>query len=280
MRDSTSLTTGRLIATLSLLAVAASAQATVYVDGTTELLSSHAAGTVDLGAHLPSYIGPTVAEGNGTALDGTRVYFYDVNDPAGLAGSTAAANFNLLVWQFTAPKDTVRLYTHQDHYGGGAIGDSLAPEVLEYSVFGCNSGGVLDHCKNAANWSLLSDPVSWVLDGTNPIYTFNGTAAAAIFRGGSAEYGLVNAYVQDYTFASKYDFFAIRGSSIAMKANTADPELDAMAAFNRREVPEIPGDVPVPGVPEPSTYAMLFAGLFAVGIAARRRRAGTTPDAS
>jgi hypothetical protein len=273
MHDSYPQTLVRLTATLSLLAACASAQATVYVNGTSELLSSHPAGAVELGTHLPSYIGPTVNEGNGTALDGTRVYFYDVNDPAGLAGASAMANLNLLVWQFTAPKDTVRLYTHQDHYSGGPIGNALAPEVLEYSIFGCNSGNVANRCKTAANWTMLSDPVSWVLDGTNPVYTFSGTPAAAIFRAGSAEFGVVNAYVQDYTFGAQYDFFAIRGSSIAMQANTADPELDAMAAFNRKDVPEIPGDVPVPGIPEPETYVLMLAGLVAVGLAARRRRA-------
>jgi hypothetical protein len=250
------------VAGLALLHVPHAA-ATIYVDGESPLLSGYPAGTFDLGTHLPNYIGPTVTEGNGTALDGTRVYFYDVDDPAGVTGASASANFNLLVWHFSAPKDTVRLYTHQDHYGGGPVGNALAPEVLEYSVWGCKSS-VSGDCKAAAGWTLLSDPVSWTLNADgNPIYHFNGTAASVIYRGGSSEFHLVNAYVQDYTLADSYDYFAIRGSSIAMQANTADPELDAMAAFNRVDVP--------PPVPEPSGGLLMGAGLAALAWGARRR---------
>jgi hypothetical protein len=230
-----------------------------------------------LGAHLPNYIGGTVGNAaEGTALDGNRVYIYDVNDPAGLSGASASnpANFNLLVWQFTAPKDSVRLYTHQDHFSGtfGGTGDFSPAETLEYSVWGCKSGGVAGACTSQASWTLLSDPSAWVLgaDG-KPTYSFNGTAAATIYRGGSAEFGLTNAYVQDFTLSDAYDFFAIRGSSIAMQANTADPELDAMVAFNRADVPDLPVDPVVPGIPEPSTWALMALGLGGVLLRKRSR---------
>ena len=244
------------------LTVGAFANATTYVVGESPLLSASPPGTFDLGTHLANYVGSSQEEGNGTALDGTRVYLLDVNDPLGVQHA-AVNNFHLLVWKFSSLKDSVRLYTHQDHFTGGPIGGN-APEVLEYSVWGCNSLGV-NLCNTQGEWSLLSDPDSFALDGNGlPTYGFFGTAPTTIFRGGSSEFHLVNAYVQDFTFANSYDYFAIRGSSIAMQANTADPELDAMVAFNRVDFPD-PNSVPAPGV-----FALLLSGI--AGVLARRRR--------
>ena len=243
------------------LGVASTAGAApTYLPGTTTPLAASPPGTFDLGTHLPSYIGATTPEGNGTLLDGGRVYFFDnlgsTDDPA------TATPFNLLVWQFSAAKDSVRLYTHQDHLVGAADTPFEAQDVMEYSVWGCN--GAAGACKTAGEWTLLSDVTAFAdVASGNPTYTFSGTDPTTIYRGGSAEFGVLNAYTRDYTFATAYNFYGIRSSTISFVANDADPELDSLVAFNR---------VDVPVVPEPETYAMLLAGLGAIGAVARRRK--------
>jgi len=247
---------------MSLGLAAEAGAAPTYLDGTTPLLSASPPGTFDLGTHLQSYIGATTNEGSGTALDGTRVYFYDnlgsTDNPA------TALPFNLLVWQFASAKDSVRLYTHQDHLAGPADTDFEAQDVMEYSVFGCN--GPAGGCKLAANWTMLSDVTAFAnVASGKPTYTFAGTQPTTIYRGGSAEFGALNAYTRDYTFGTAYNFYGIRASTVSFLADDADPELDALVAFNQV-------DFPPPAVPEPETYAMLLGGLGVLAAVVRRRR--------
>lgn len=256
---------GVVMALFIICGVSANSQATVYLDGVSPLLSASPPGTFDLGSHLPGYIGGTVGSAaNGTNLDGNRVYFYDTNSSTD--NPQTATPFNLLVWMFSEPKDSVRLYSHQDHVMDGYVNTTFdAAEVLEYSVWGCN-GGIGD-CTTQAEWVFLSDPTSFVdATGANIVtYSFAGIAPATIYRGGSAENGLINAYTQDFNFGTAYTYYGIRGSTIAMLENTADPELDALVAFNKVDFPGPGGNIP-----EPSTLLLLGSGLL--GLAGIRKR--------
>ena len=113
------------------------------------------------------------------------------------------------------------------------------------------------YCKDKAEWTLLSD-----VTGLDP-FAFTGTAPTTVYRGGSAERGAVNAYTQDYTYATAYDFYGVRASTLAMQYAIKAPELDAMAAYNRRGF-----DAPVP---EPATLALMGLGLSALAFLRRRR---------
>ena len=156
-----------------------------------------------------------------------------------------ATPFNLLVWQFGSAKGSVRLDTHQDHLSPDGIPDtaSEAQDVMEYSVWGTGA------CKTKAEWTLLNDVTDFNLSGDGagkPTYSFSGTEPTTIYRGGSAEFGLLNACTRDYTFRTRYNYFGIRSSSISFVADDAGPELDALVAFNRADFPPPGSNIPEP----------------------------------
>jgi hypothetical protein len=164
----------------------------------------------------------------------------------------------MLIWDMGVPMDTMRLYTHQDHYSGGPITDPfVAQDVMEYSVWGSSDGD---------NFTLLSDVTDYNVNGGGaglPTYTFVGTAPEIVFRGGSAQFGILNAYTRDYVFPSSYRYYGVRTSSVSLfktgGAPDADPEIDAVFG-NRGSIVNPPDDV----VPEPSSMLLLASGAAAV----------------
>jgi hypothetical protein len=198
----------------------------------------------------------------GSALDGGRTYTYDLSGAAALAAGSSTrgdSDFAMLIWDMGTPLNTMRLYTHQDHYSGGPITTPfVAQDVMEYSVWGSNDGDT---------FALLSDVVDYDIDGGGaglPTYTFAGTAPEIVFRGGSQEFGILNAYTRDYVFPSSYRYYGVRTSTISLTmtggAPDADPEIDAV--FGHR------GSIVNP-VPEPAS--LVFAALGFAGLAVCRR---------
>ena len=98
-----------------------------------------------------------------------------------------------------------------------------------------------------------------------------------IYRGGSPEHGIANAYTREYVFAQAFRFYGVRTSQISLTIPgggvDADPELDAVGAFNIASRP--PGTPGTPPIPEPGTYLLMFAGLGIVGMVARRGQTQT-----
>jgi hypothetical protein len=202
----------------------------------------------------------------GSALDGSRTYTYDLGGATDLADGIANrgdAGFAMLIWDMGVPLNTMRLYTHQDHYSGGPITtDFVAQDVMEYSVWGSTDGD---------NFVLLSDVTAYSINGGGaglPTYTFAGTAPEIVFRGGSAEFGVLNAYTRDYVFPASYRYYGVRSSSVSLNfpgGPDADPELDAVYG-NRGSIVN-----PGPGVPEPALGFPLLAAMGA-GLWLRSRR--------
>jgi hypothetical protein len=208
----------------------------------------------------------------GDALNGNRTYIYDHGAAADLADGVANrgdSGFAMMIWDMGGSFDSLRLYTHQDHYSGGPITDGFtAQDVMEYSVWGSSDGN---------NFILLSDVTAFNLTGGGaglPTYTFNGTAPSVVYRGGSTEFGAVNAYTREYVFGSSYQYFGIRTSTVSLLANDADPEIDAIAAFNiNTRPPGTPGTTPN-GVPDGGSTALLMGTVLSGLFVAQRKASG------
>jgi hypothetical protein len=169
----------------------------------------------------------------------------------------------MMIWDMGLAYDSLRLYTHQDHYSGGPVNDPfVGQDLMEYSVWGSNDGD---------NFALLSDVVAFNLSGGGPglpTYTFAGEDPSVVYRGGSTEFGIVNAYTREYVFDSPYRYYGIRSSTVSLVANDADPEIDALAAFN---IDTRPPNTPGTRVPDPgSTFLLVSLGLVSIGSWARR----------
>lgn len=248
------------------------AGATLYEAGVSP---SDASSGLTYGTHLISGpftsvagVGGSGLSGAGSVHNGQRTYIYDLGAATDLADGIANrsdAGFAMMIWDMGAKYDSLRLYTHQDHYAGGPITDPfVGQDVMEYSVWGSNDGN---------NFALLSDVTSFNLNGGGaglPTYTFDGTEPSVIYRGGSTEYGALNAYTREYVFPTSYQYYGIRASTVTIDARDADPEIDAIAAFNiNTRPPGTPGRPPT-GVPDGGSTAGLVA-LGMLGVAGARR---------
>lgn len=269
----TSIASGALLS-IGLCVWAAPSSATVYLPGTADSCPGCTFGdhqvTGDPKESVAGTGGTAGISNNGDALNANRTYIYDTGAATALGNGTTArgdSDFAMLIWDMGMGNafDTMRLYTHQDHYGGGLISDPfIAQDVMEYSVWGSNDGD---------NFVLLSDVVGFDINGEAPgvpTYTFMGTEPSVVFRGGSDAFGNTNAYTRDYTFDDAYRYFGIKASSISLAyplvgggfGTDADPEIDAIAG----------NAGPIVDVPEPGALVLLAAGLLMLAAPGARGR--------
>lgn len=239
--------------------------ATVYDPG----LSPTAGAERVFGDHLvdpqphPSVagVGGSGLSNAGDVLDADRTYIYDAGAQTDLTDGIANRGddgFAMMIWDMGQPFNSMRLYTHQDHYSGGPIIDNFTgQDVMEYSVWGSADGD---------NFVLLSDVLGFDLNGDGPglpTYTFAGIAPSIVYRSGSTEFGIVNAYTREYVFPSAYRYYGVRTSQISLTipggGTDADPEIDAVAGFHTP-------------IPEPSSIGLACATVIALAAAVKRRR--------
>ncbi len=246
------------------VAIAGSAGADpAYHDGLSPLTVGYTFGDHQVGGSHASVagVGGGGISNAGDALNGQRTYIWDKGAQADLTDGVANrgdAGFAMLIWDMGTAFNSMRLFTHQDHYGGGPITtDYVAQDVMEYSVWGSQDGD---------DFVLLSDVTAFDLTGGGagkPTYTFAGTAPTDVYRGGSSEFDAVNAYTRDYVFGAAYQYYGIRTSQISLTIPgggvDADPEIDAIAGFH------------TPVVPVPGSFLLGSIGLGYAGWIRRRR---------
>ena len=167
------------------------------------------------------------------ALNGSRSFTYDTSAQADLTDGITKRDdtgFAMLIWDMGSPLHRIRFYSHQDNFSGELVTDnSTGQELMEYSVWGSHNGD---------DFVLLSDVVGLDINGGGvgiPTYTFSGTAPSVVYRGGSSEFGIVNAYTREYVFDTAYQYYGVRTSQISLTIPgggvDADPEIDAVAGI-------------------------------------------------
>lgn len=265
----------RAILLISILLLSFSAHAVpLYLDGVAPTDAALIFGDHQIGGGHTSVagVGGSGLSNAGDALNGARTYIYDRGAQADLTDGIANrgdAGFAMMIWDMGVALDSMRLYTHQDHYSGGPVTtDAVARDLMEYSVWGSNNGD---------DFSLLSDVIGVDINGGGagkPTYTFAGESPTVVYRGGSAEYGVVNSYTREYVFDTAYQFYGIRTSQISLDINDADPEIDAIAGFRSMDrCDRNPNDPScVVDVPEPNTLALLGIGILMGGFLRVRKQ--------
>jgi hypothetical protein len=247
--------------------------APIYLDNVAPVDSSLIFGDHQIGGSHSSVagVGGSSLNNAGDALNGARTYTYDLGAQADLTDGIANrgdAGFAMMIWDMGVALDSMRLYTHQDHYAGGPVStDFVAQDLMEYSVWGSHNGD---------DFILLSDVIGYDINGGGagkPTYTFAGADPTVVYRGGSAEFGVINSYTREYVFDNAYQYYGIRTSQISLSAGDADPEIDAIAGFRSADrCDKDPSDPScVVHIPEPNILALLGIGLIMSGFARVRK---------
>lgn len=245
-----------------------------------------ASGSVAMAADPPSFtFNPTAVGLTGSAVTANNILISDFSKVTFTSASTFSETGFLVVTGFqsaTDPKITVPglgMYVKFDATGTTVgTNPSTAPTVatfttLTYSLYGYNDVGTatfgFDGAGNPtetavgekllASGSLISGGGSTLPDSvTGKFYAFAGAALKFDLDPTNAAF-----------FASPKPFYNV---ALTTFANTPDTVTPFAGGFYITQGGGKISFQPVAAVPEPGTYALLLAGLGAIGFVARRQR--------
>jgi hypothetical protein len=230
--------TSALVAGAAFALVAGMAHATTYVTDTT--LADFASASSDFATiSNAGAVDGGFASDFGTLASGLRVF-------AGGSLTGLPTTNDWILATFSDPESTIRVFPNIDHLGSAYDG-------YQYSIEGSN---------DLKTWDALFDATS-VLGAGEPFTLggFTGTAPTKVDNvvlGASGPGGKVG-YIADFTFSKAYKYYAFGASTVAFASGNADQELSGVTA---------------PGVPEPTSWALLIMGFGGIGCALRARRRG------